>query len=104
MAFTPDPPRAALLAVVYQSPATFDAAVADSRKLLPSDTQPRGAGPEGNAELVVERFTSSVLGTVLGLNSGNFSVVYIRDAKGAITSMILAPGDDIQSIVADARR
>ena len=26
VAFTPDPPRAALLAVVYQSPATFDAA------------------------------------------------------------------------------
>ena len=104
VSFTPDPPRAELIAVTYQTPLTFDAAVADSRKLLPSDTQPRDTGPEGNSEFVVERFTSLHLATVLGLDSDNFSVVYTKDAKGAITSVVLSPGDDVQQILTNARR
>ena len=102
--FTPDPARASLVSVLYQTPVSFDAAVAESRKLLPADTQPRAAGPEGNAQFIVERFSSQHLATVLGLDSGNFSIVYTRDAKGAITSLILAPGDDIQAIITEARQ
>ena len=102
--FTPDPPRAALLSVLFQTPLPFDRAVAESRKLFPSDAAPRTDAPEGNAELIVERFTSPHLATVLGLQSGNFSVIYTKDARGQITSMVLSPGDDIDAIVSDSRR
>jgi sortase family protein len=102
--FTPDPPRASLLSVVFQSPLAFDRAVVESRKLFPSDAAPRGDAPEGNPQFVVERFTSPHMATVLGLGSGDFSVVYTKDAKGQITGLVLAPGDDIDTILTDARK
>jgi signal transduction histidine kinase len=72
--FTPDPPRAALLAEILASdrPLTFDAAVREARKLFPADTTPRAAAPEGNSQFVVERFTSASLAQALG--DGDFSV------------------------------
>jgi hypothetical protein len=82
---------------------SFDAAVAESRKLFPSDAEPRANAPEGNSQFVVERFTSSNLATVLGLDSGDFSVIYSRDARGAITSITIGPGDDIDALLKDAR-
>jgi LPXTG-site transpeptidase (sortase) family protein len=101
--FTPDPPRAALVSELFASPVSFDAAVAESRKLFPSDAEPLADAPEGNSQFVVERFTSPHLAAVLGLDSGDFSVIYSRDAKGAITSITIAPGDDIDAILKAAR-
>jgi sortase (surface protein transpeptidase) len=101
--FTPDPPRAALVAEFFGSALTFDAAVAESRKLFPSDAQPRADAPEGNAQFIVERFTSLNLASALGLDAGDFSVIYSRDAKGAITGITLGPGDDIDALLKDAR-
>jgi hypothetical protein len=102
--FTPDPPRAALIAWIPSASSTFDKAVSDARKLFPSDTQPRSAGPEGNPQFIVERFTSNTLAQALSLASGDFSVVYTRDARGAITSIVLAPGDDIDTMLASGRQ
>jgi LPXTG-site transpeptidase (sortase) family protein len=95
--FSPDPPRATLLAYVPSGGLSFDAAVSQARKLFPSDTQPRTAGPEGNPAFVVERFTSQSLAQALGLPSGDFSVIYSKDARGNITSIVLTPGDDIDA-------
>ncbi len=102
--FTPDPPRAQLVVEQFATPITFDAAMRESRKLLPTDTRPRADAPEGNPEFVVERFTSPLLATVLGLDSGDFSVLYTRDAKGAITSIVLGMGDDLAAILTEAQR
>jgi hypothetical protein len=100
--FTPDPPRAALVAVILSSGLSFDAAVRESRKLFPMDTRPRAAAPEGNPTLVVERFTSTNLDLAVG--SGDFSVTYTRDARGMVTSIILGLGDDIDALLQQARR
>ena len=101
--FTPDPPRASLLAWFPTAPETFDKAVADARKLFPTDTQPNSAGPEGNSQFIVERFTSATLAQALTLPSPDFSVVYTRDAKGSITSVVLGPGDDIDALLTSSR-
>jgi hypothetical protein len=102
--FTPDPPRAALVAEVLAPPLAFDAAVRESRKLFPSDTLPRAEAPEGNSQFIVERFSSASLAEALGLTSGDFSVVYTRDARGAITSIVLGLGDDFDALIAQSRR
>jgi LPXTG-site transpeptidase (sortase) family protein len=102
VSFTPDPPRSALVAVVLSSGLSFDAAVRESRKLFPTDTRPRSAAPEGNPTLVVERFTSPSLDLALG--SADFSVMYLRDARGMVTSIILGLGDDIDALMQQARR
>ena len=81
---------------------TFDAAVREARKLFPADTRPRAAAPEGNSQFVVERFTSPTLAQALG--TGDFSVVYTRDATGAITSILLGLGDDFQALIQQSRR
>ncbi|HEY1293803.1 MAG TPA: sortase [Chloroflexota bacterium] len=101
--FSPEPPRALVVGEDLNPPLAFDAAVREARKLFPSDAQPRTSGPEGNAQIVVERFTSSELAKALSLDSGDFSVIYTRNASGAITSIVLGPGDDLDAIEDDAR-
>jgi LPXTG-site transpeptidase (sortase) family protein len=108
--FTPDPPRAVLIAGYATSPLTFDAAVQQSRRLFPTDARPRDKGPEGNSQFVVERFTSPTLsqalagyGPSLNPTSGDFTVVYPKNAAGAITGIILGLGDDIDSLLSQAR-
>ncbi len=102
VAFTPDPPRAALVALQPAAALSFDAAVKESRKLFPTDTRPRAAGPEGNFKFVVERFSSPTLGQALG--SGDFVVIYLRDAKSNITSIVLGLGDDFDALIQQARK
>src|SRR5262249_8345234 len=82
--FSPDPPRSRLVAEYPSTRLSFDAAVRQARTLFPSDAQPTTAGPEGNSQLVVERFTSATLAQALSLDSGDFTVIYTRDASGAI--------------------
>ena len=100
--FTSDPPRAALVAILPTAPMSFDTAVKESRKLFPTDTRPRAAGPEGNPKFVVERFASPTLADALG--SGDFVVLYTRDAKGAITSIILGFGEDFDALIRQATK
>jgi sortase (surface protein transpeptidase) len=102
--FTPDPPRAALVAEILSTPLTFDAAVRESRKLFPNDTGPRADAPEGNATIVVERFTSPSLAEALASTSGDFSVIYTRDSKANITSIVLGLGDDLDEILRQANQ
>jgi hypothetical protein len=102
--FSPDPPRATLETYLPNSPMNFEAAVAQARKLFPSDTQPSDAGPEGNSQFIVERFSSQSLAQALDLNSTRFVVVYARDAKGAISSIVLGPGDDIDTLLTESRK
>ena len=102
--FTPDPPRAALVAELLAPAMSLDAAVRESRKLFPEDTRPRADAPEGNSQFVVERFSSASLAEALGISSGDFSVLYTRDAKGAISSIVLGLGDDFDALIAQSRR
>jgi LPXTG-site transpeptidase (sortase) family protein len=97
--FSPDPPRATLLAYFPTASMSFDAAVSQARKLFPSDTQPTTGGPEGNPSFVVERFTSNSLAQALSLPSGDFAVLYTRDARGAINGIVLAPGNDLDAML-----
>jgi LPXTG-site transpeptidase (sortase) family protein len=102
--FTPDPPRAALVAELLSPAMSLEAAVRESRKLFPEDTRPRADAPEGNSQFVVERFASASLAEALGISSGDFSVLYTRDAKGAISSIVLGLGDDFDALIAQSRR
>ena len=102
--FTPDPPRAALVTEVLAPPLSFDAAVGESRKLLPSDTRPRAAAPEGNSQFVVERFSSASLAEALGVDSGDFSVIYTRATPATFSSIIVGLGDDFDALIAQSRR
>ena len=102
--FSSDPPRAQLVADTLNPPLAFDAAVREARKLFPTDAQPRSAAPEGNAQFVVERFTSQQLGQALSLAAGDFSVVYEKNASGAVTAILLGLGDDLDAIQTDGRR
>lgn len=97
VAFTPDPPRAELVAEIPAAGVSFDAAVKETRKLFPTDTRPRAAAPEGNPKFVVERFTSPTLGQALG--NADFSVIYLRDAKGSVTSIVIGLGDDFDALI-----
>jgi hypothetical protein len=100
--FSPDPARAALVAEFFNPPLSFDAAVRESRKLFPLDASPRTSAPEGNPQFVVERFTSPTLSLALG--QSDFSVIYTKDTKGAITSLVLGPGDDLDALLTDSKR
>jgi len=102
--FTPDPPRATLLAESFSSSMSFDAAVRESRKLFPKDTQPRSSAPEGNNHLVVERFASPLLAQALSLDAGDFSVLYLKDNAGGVASIVFGLGDDIDALLAEAQR
>jgi LPXTG-site transpeptidase (sortase) family protein len=100
--FTPDPARAALMAVFPSQPMPFDAAIRESRKLFPNDTRPRAAAPEGNPQFVVERFSSATLEQALG--TSDFSVIYTRDRAGLITSIVIGLGDDFDALLEQSRR
>jgi hypothetical protein len=105
--FTPDPPRAAMLVSIPNAGTrlTFGAAVAESRRFFPSDTQPRVVAPEGNSQFIVERFQSPTLARALGLPVAEFSVVYIRDPpSGSIVRTIIGLGDDVDALIEAARR
>jgi LPXTG-site transpeptidase (sortase) family protein len=102
VAFTPDPPRAAHVALVPANALPFEAAVRESRKLFPNDATPRIAAPEGNPSIIVERFASLTLAALL--DTGDFSVIYTRDARGLISSIVLGPGDDIDALIEHSRR
>jgi sortase (surface protein transpeptidase) len=102
VAFSPDPQRAQFVAVFPTTPFTFDAAVHESRLYFPHDASPRSQAPEGNAQFIVERFTSPSLGQALG--NTDFSVIYARDGTGMITSIVLGPGDDFDALQARAKR
>ncbi|MBI2755968.1 MAG: hypothetical protein HYX52_04570 [Chloroflexi bacterium] len=102
---TPDLQRAVLVAeeLPPSSPVALEAAVQESRKLLPRDAQPRATAPEGNAIFVVERFASPALTQALPADlwtaqrkgqPGDLLVVYLKNAQGAITRIIVGIGDD----------
>jgi len=99
--FTPDPPRAALVARMFATGMSFDAAVRESRKLLPTDARPRADAPEGNSRFIVERFSSPSLAQALG--SDEFLVIYTRDPRGTVTSIVLGLGDDFDALIAQSR-
>jgi hypothetical protein len=106
LAFTPDPPRAWLIAelVPQGTQMTLEQAMPEARRLFPRDAQPRTSQPEGNNQFVVERFTSPTLGQAIpaqqfaqrGGNPGDFLAVYARDPAqaGRITRVIVGIGDD----------
>jgi len=99
----PDPNgRAALIAISPQNaqPLALEQAQAEAHRLLPRDAQPPTPRPEGNAQFVVERFTSDSLAQALALPSSDFLVVYARDAQGRITRFVLGPGDDPNAVLA----
>jgi len=86
-------------------------AQAEARRLLPTDAQPPNPTPEGNAQFVVERFTSQKLAQALPANvfspgggqPGSFVVVYLRDQQtGNIARWILGPGNDPNALIAEA--
>jgi hypothetical protein len=101
--------RALVVANVFPttSPLTFEAAVAQSRTLFPKDTQPRDAGPEGNQQFVVERFTSPNLAATLPPEwfadrqgqPGDFIVVYGRRSDGRIAFFAVGVGDDAERLL-----
>jgi hypothetical protein len=101
--FTPDPPRASTIVEFFYKSISFDAALAESRKLFTTDTRPRSDKPDGNSVFIVERFTSPTLGLALG-NSGDFSIVYWREGSGEIAGLVIGPGDDIGALLDEARR
>ena len=81
-------------------------AQAEARRLAPLDAQPRGGTAEGNQEFAVERFTSAALGRALPPEvfeqargqPGDFIVVYVRNAQGAISRLGVAAGDDVDAV------
>ncbi len=101
--FTPDPQRAAMLVILPAKAVPFDAAVQETRRFFPRDTEPRINAPEGNPQFIVERFLSQTLGSALATDSGDFSVIYTRDAQGQITRMVLGLGDDIDELLEASR-
>jgi hypothetical protein len=102
VAFTPEPERAVLL---VETPVgarlTLDIAVRESRRFLPLDAQPLSPAPEGNGEFVVERFSSVSLAQALG--SGDVSIVYTRDSRGGIGSIVLGLGLDYPALIEQSR-
>ena len=105
--FSPDPPRAMLIAETPPTPVALDAAQSESRRFFPSDAQPRAAAPEGNAQFVVERFASPKLGQALPANlfqqrngqPGDFLVVYLKNPQGAISRIVVGIGNDINALI-----
>ncbi len=107
--YTVAPRRAVMVAEVLppNGPLALDAAQAESRKLIPWDTQPRAPRPEGNADFVVERFTSPALAQVIppglvgevGVNPGDFVVVYAKNGQGQIARIVVGAGDDPKALL-----
>jgi hypothetical protein len=96
VAFSPEPERAELLVELPARTLSFAAAVQESRRLLPLDTQPRLSAPEGNDRFVIERFTSPSLAEALG--DGDFLVMYIRDRQGNITRLAVSLSDEVDEL------
>jgi sortase (surface protein transpeptidase) len=94
--YSPDPPRASLIAETPPPGArlSLPAAMAEARKLLPSDTHARASAPEGNDQLVAERLRSDLLGRVLSAEPGDFLAVYAREKDGRISRIVVGLGDD----------
>jgi LPXTG-site transpeptidase (sortase) family protein len=103
--FTPESPRAALVAEIPapNTRLTFEVAVRDARKFFPTDARALSTAPEGNTQFAVERFTSPSLAQALG-GTGDFSVVYTRGPQDLITSVILGPGTDFEALIQQSRR
>ena len=103
-----DPPRAGLVAEIPPPNETWPAsqAQAAARRLAPLDAQSRGGTAEGNQEFAVERYTSAALGRALPPEvfeqaqgqPGDFIVVYVRNAQGAISRLGVAAGDDVDGV------
>lgn len=97
--------RAALIAQLPQQgaqPLTLEAAQAEARKLLPTDAQPANPTPEGNADFVVQRFSSNLLGQALPSTAnqgGQLMAVYARDSAGRITRLVVGAGNDPQALL-----
>lgn len=107
--FTPEPPRDMLLVKVLpqNAPIALDAAIQESRRFFPKDTQPRASGPEGNDQFVVERFLSPTLAQALPAQvfeqrkgqPGEFLAVYTRNQQGQITRVIVGVGNDPSALI-----
>jgi hypothetical protein len=95
--------RAAVVGQLPQNnqPLDLAAAQAEAHRLLPRDAQPPNQTPEGNAQFVVERYTSQALAQALPDQSqgGQFMIVYARDAQGKITRWVLGPGNDPNALL-----
>jgi hypothetical protein len=94
--YSADPPRASLIAETPPANArlSLPAAMAEARRLLPSDTHARTSAPEGNDQLAAERLRSELLGRVLGAEPGDFLAVYARERDGHISRVVVGLGDD----------
>jgi len=104
--------RSALIAALPQAnapPLSLAAAQAAAHALLPKDAQPPNPQPEGNAQFVVERFTSQSLAQALpssafsagGGSPGQFLIVYARDPNQGdrITRFVLGPGNNPNAVL-----
>jgi hypothetical protein len=89
---------------------TLEQAQAEAHRLLPTDAQPPNPTPEGNAQFVVERYTSQKLAQALppelfspgGGQPGSFLIVYVKDSTGKISRWVMGPGNDPNALVAQA--
>jgi hypothetical protein len=107
--------RAALEVVSPQAtPQALPLAQAQSQahNLLPIDAQPPNPTPEGNAQFVVERYTSQRLAQAFpaevfsasGGAPGQLLIVYVRDAQGRITRWMIGSGNDPNALLNRAGR
>jgi hypothetical protein len=97
--------RATLVAAVAptSAPWTLDTAKRMSVGMLPKDAQPRGNGPEGNAQFVVEHYSSADAARVFPDSTsppGDLVVVYKRKPDGHISYVAVALGDDPNAAMA----
>jgi hypothetical protein len=105
--------RAAAIVESSQAPATpvtLASAATEAHKLLPKDAQPPNAQQEGNAQYVVERYTSQTLAQALPAQAsgasqgqpGQFMVVYVRDTTtqaDRISRIVVGPGTDANALI-----
>jgi hypothetical protein len=96
--------------IVQIPPASTDQAQAQAQahSLLPRDAQPPNAAPEGNAQFVVQRYTSQALAQALppealssipGAQPGQFLIVYALDAQGRVTRWAIGVGNDPNALL-----
>lgn len=107
-----EPQRATFLVQVLpqDSNLPFEETTRLSRRLIPRDAQPRAERPEGNERYVVERFTSPSLAQALpeeafdNAEPGSFMVLHLKNERGAVEMIVIAPGDDVEAAVRRARQ
>jgi hypothetical protein len=103
--------RAAVIVQIPQASTDQAQAQSEAHRLLPKDAQPPNAAPEGNAQFVVERYTSQTLAQALppeafsagGGQPGQFLIVYARDAQGRITRWVIGAGNDPNALLNQGR-